>query len=282
MTGHRAGGIIELAYAKVNLALHVLGRQDDGYHELDSIVAFADIADILRIEVAPTNSLVVTGVFAIDVPPDGENLVLKAHALLGAWTALPPVRVHLEKNLPVSAGIGGGSADAAAALRSLAKLVPGKIDPGMMADVALRLGADVPVCLSSRACRMRGIGEHITPLEGVPAPAIVLANPGVACATAAVFSALALNLGQAHGTALEPEKPDTWRNDLTTAALQVQPGIAPVLAALGATEGLQHTGMSGSGATCFGLATDFALAQVAARQLQDQHPQWWVRAARLF
>jgi len=265
--------VTEDAYAKINLTLHVKGRRDDGYHELSSLVAFADVADRLVIEPAVAKSLSVTGPFADGVPID-DNIIWKAWHHLAATMEVPPVSVHLEKNLPVASGIGGGSADAAAMLRGLLKLVNRKLDDAEVRGLAA-IGADVPVCFESKACLMEGIGEKMSaPNAKLPA-AIVLVNPKLGCETAGVFKALRLKPGQAHevGDAL-------WRNDLMPAALSLQPVIGEVLAALNKTD-LSPCLMSGSGATCFGLASSLGHAEGEARKLAQDHPQWWVKAARL-
>lgn len=273
--------VTEHAYAKVNLALHVLGRRADGYHELDSIVAFAKLGDELTFSAAATTTLSVDGAFSGAVPTTADNLVLRAASLLGKAIALPPVAIHLRKNLPVASGIGGGSADAAAALRGLLRFAGQKLPEATLADIALSLGADVPVCLVSRACRMQGVGERLSAVALLPARAILLVNPGVACETAPVFKALGLAPGQAFGKAVEGENPSAWRNDLEAPACEVVPAIGQVLAALRKEAGFSRVAMSGSGATCFGLADDLATAHAAARNLRAQHPQWWVAAAEL-
>ncbi len=277
--------IAETAKAKVNLALHVLGRRADGYHAIDSVVAFASVADGLEVSVAaagaPGVTLAVAGPFAVDVPVDDSNLICRAYALLAAHVDLPPVRVKLDKNLPVAAGIGGGSADAAAALRAFLKLAAGTVDPQIVRDIALKLGADVPVCLHLQACRMEGVGEILSPLLQLPAAAIVLVNPGVPCETAGVFAALGLGKGQHFGEGLDPHLPVHWRNDLTAAALAVQPVIKDVLTVLQTQAGLSPVRMSGSGATCFGLAQSIGAARRAATAVATAHPEWWVVAAEL-
>ena len=159
--------VTERAHAKINLALHIIGRRPDGYHELDSIVAFADVADVLTIAPATEVSISLSGPFADDLPPDGENIILTAWRLLADFAGkknipFSPVKFHLEKNLPVAAGIGGGSADAAAALRGLVRYFDLSISPQELNELALQLGADVPVCLVQKTSRMRGIGEIIS------------------------------------------------------------------------------------------------------------------------
>ncbi|MFT3671057.1 4-(cytidine 5'-diphospho)-2-C-methyl-D-erythritol kinase [Aestuariivirga sp.] len=276
-------GIVETAQAKVNLALHVLGRRDDGYHQLDSAVAFAGAGDLITVSPRAGEgvSLSVSGHFAAAVPTGPDNLICKAYSVLAQHVALPAVAVHLEKNLPVASGIGGGSADAAAALRAYLRLADAPLPADVMTTVALALGADVPVCLHQKACRMEGVGELLSPLPRLPAPAIVLVNPGVPCETAAVFKALGLQKGQAHRDAMDVQKPETWRNDLTEPATAAQPKIAGVLDALAREKGLVASRMSGSGATCFGLAETLADAERVAASLRADHPDWWVSASLL-
>lgn len=275
--------ISEAAKAKVNLALHVLGRREDGYHQLDSAVAFADAGDVLEVtpEAGEGINLSVHGAFSALVPTGGDNLICKAHALLSAFGGLPAVSVRLTKNLPVAAGIGGGSADAAAALRALMRLMDRPPAGEDLTAIALKLGADVPVCLRQRACRMEGVGEVLSDLPRLPAPAIVLVNPGVPCETAAVFSALGLSRGQAHLSAMDAAQPDQWRNDLTDPAIRVQPVIAHVLDELRRQDGLTAVRMSGSGATCFGMAASLADAERAAEAVRSARPTWWVSASTL-
>ncbi len=278
-----SAAVIETAKAKVNLALHILGRRADGYHEIDSAVAFADVGDVLTVEAVAGEGieLAVAGPFAGAVPTGADNLICRAYAMVSEHAALPAVHVLLHKMLPVAAGIGGGSADAAAALRAFLKLAPTSILPEVIDAIALKLGADVPVCLLQKACRMQGVGERLSALASLPSPAIVLVNPGVACETATVFTAIGLAKGQEHGAALDLHAPSTWRNDMTVAAIRVQPIIADVLAALSGHAELNAVRMSGSGATCFGLASDMAVAEGVAQALRRAHPGWWVAASRL-
>lgn len=277
----------ELAPAKINLALHVLGRRPDGYHELDSIVAFADVADRLTIhQVTGTTSVSIRGPFAGGLCGSEENLVLSAHAMLQEWARLngahlPEVAFSLEKNLPVAAGIGGGSADAAAALRALVRFFSLSVPEKDLQALALRLGADVPVCLASTASRMRGIGEQLQPLPSSGKQAAVLVNPGVTSSTAAVFGKLGLTPGQRHRPPLDPADPATWRNDLQDAATGLVPEIAEVIAALAAEKRISIARMSGSGATCFGIADSLVDAREAAANLLERFPRWWVRAVLL-
>lgn len=269
---------IELARAKINLALHVLGRRQDGYHELDSLVAFAGIADRLTFERAEDWHLDISGPFAAGLPSSAENLVLKAaQGFEQAFGRGDRFRILLEKNLPIASGIGGGSADAAATLRALRSLSAATVDPQALAALAATLGADVPVCLVGGCCRMRGAGERIDVLRmPAPMPALLI-NPGREVATAEVFAKLALEPGETAFAGLEEgADPASCRNDLAASAMALEPRIADVLAALSAASGLRFARMSGSGATCFGIFASLEAATEAARRISSAHPQWWV------
>lgn len=264
--------LAEPARAKLNLALHVTGRRADGYHRLDSLVAFAGIGDTVELEPGPL-SLHVDGPFAAGLSTH-DNLCLRAARLAGAEAA-----IRLTKILPVASGIGGGSADAAAVLRGLARMGhPLPSNPE-------RLGADVPVCLASGPARMQGVGEIVTPLPPLPALAVVLANPGVALSTPQVFAAMARR--DHPGLPAIPrfagrDDLTAWlagtRNDLEPAALAIAPVIGQVLDALRAT-GAAFARMSGSGATCFGLYDSPDHARTAAAAL-NRHG-WWAVATEL-
>lgn len=267
------------APAKVNLALHVTGQRADGYHLLDSLVMFANLGDRLSACLADQPSLSVTGPLAEGVPTGAENLVLKAAAWAGQTAAF-----ELEKNLPAAAGIGGGSSDAAAALRALEALTVQAVDTTRLAE----LGADVPVCYFGRACRMTGVGECIEGLK-MPRLAAVLANPRVEVATPAVFGGLA-----SKENAAIPDLPvflaasdlivflqDHSRNDLEAPARALAPVIGEVLDRLWALNGARLARMSGSGATCFALFEEIGAAEAAAAALQAQRPDWWVSAVWL-
>jgi len=268
------------APAKINLTLHVTGQRADGYHLLDSLVMFADVGDRVRVVPAESLSLEVTGPMAEGVPADATNLVWKAAALHDL-----PVAITLEKHLPTAGGIGGGSSDAAATLFAMADLTGNTTMP----EGATGLGADVRVCLARQAARMRGIGEEVQQLEGVPELHVVLANPGVAMSTPEVFAAL-----ETKNNEPMPKRIPRWRgawsaidwiskqrNDLEEPALKLAPVIGDVLAALSALPGARMARMSGSGATCFALFEDRAEADAAADDLADAHPDWWVTAATL-
>ena len=263
------------APAKINLSLHVTGLRDDGYHLLDSLVVFADVGDRLRISKSEHISLQVTGPYLAGVPTDNHNLVWKAAELCGLVAD-----IELEKNLPNAAGIGGGSADAAAVVRGATEL-------GDQADGDVTvLGADVPVCLSQGPQRMQGVGEVLSPVLGLPELWIVLVNPRVDVPTPTVFSALKTKSNE--GMPLElPAWKDyadfcAWltqqRNDLEGPALLTQPVIADALSLLVGTECVR---MSGSGATCFGLYATAQTAAAAAQRIQASRPHWWVVDAKV-
>ncbi|MGF6861077.1 4-diphosphocytidyl-2-C-methyl-D-erythritol kinase [Rhodobacteraceae bacterium MBR-64] len=284
--------ISEAAPAKINLTLHVTGRRADGYHLLDSLVAFADVGDGLLATRAGISSLTLEGPFGARVPADRDNLVMKAAALVPGALGLA---FTLEKRLPPASGIGGGSADAAAAIRAAIRLdaddaggMPARL-AALDADAVLDLGADLPVCLLSRPARMRGIGERLDYLPFPEAP-ILLVNPGVEAPTGAVFAALA-----APDNPPMPGALPVWanvgdlarwlagqRNDLETPARAIVPEIGAVLAALSAQPGALIARMSGSGATCFALFPDLAAARRAGVAISTAHPGWWVAAGRLY
>ena len=281
--------ITVFAPAKVNLSLHVLGKRADGYHLLDSLVAFAGVGDSLEIAPAEALTLSVTGPTAEAIPPEGENLVLKAARLLAeAAHTGKGAALRLTKRLPVAAGIGGGSADAAAALKGLARLWGLDLPAEKMTALALAIGADVPVCLAGRPTRMRGIGEELSPAPPLPPAWLVLVNPRVPLHTPAVFKArtgafslpdpLTESPADAQALALALA---TRRNDLTPAAISIAPVVGEMLAALAGSEGCLLSRMSGSGATCFGLFATEAAARAAAAGLQSLWPGWWVAPAAL-
>jgi 4-diphosphocytidyl-2-C-methyl-D-erythritol kinase len=274
------------APAKINLALHVIGRRDDGYHLLESLCVFTQFGDRLSVEISERDGFHVDGPGAAGVPGDGSNLVLRARDALRQRLAhgVSPVSIALEKNLPAASGLGGGSSDAAATLVALARLWRVSADVGALREVGIGLGADVPMCLERRPLVARGVGDLVEPLPHFPALSIVLANPDVAVSTPAVFRALARS-NQPPLPALPPLASATavaeWlgqtRNDLTDAALSLAPGIADVLKALD-RQGALVSRMSGSGATCFGIFRDMTSAREAAASIQAQQPGWFVVA----
>ncbi len=268
------------APAKINLALHVLGRRADGYHDLDSIVAFANVGDELTFSPAPAFSVTAEGPFAADLPAAPGNIITRAHAAVieiakARGKSLPPVAVHLLKNLPVASGIGGGSSNAAAAMRGFLKIVEiESLDNEIMA-AALRLGADVPVCLLGKACRMQGVGERLTPLPYFSPLHAILVNPLVSVPTPAVFDQLGLQRGQGFGQPITGlADPACWRNDLAASAIVLAPVISDVLKYLESLPGTARAFMSGSGATCVKL-----FDSNHAAELPDHG--WWCRMAIL-
>jgi len=279
----------QTAHAKINLTLRVTGKRADGYHELESLVVFADVADTLTLEPAGHVGIEVRGPFADVVGAAGDNLIVKAHDRLAALVpALKGGRFILDKHIPVAAGIGGGSADAAAALRLLARLNELSFDDARIMTAALQTGADVPVCVGSRACVMSGIGERLSPPLDLPPLPALLVNPRVAVATRDVFAALARQSlpQQAQRLGEVPRGFDALidyleghGNDLTEAAIACAPVVGEVLAALRALPGVRLARMSGSGATCFALFATPAQAEAAARALGDRG--WWVAPTTL-
>lgn len=269
------------APAKINMTLHVTGRRDDGYHLIDSLVMFADIGDRVTVRRAEESSLEMTGPMAEKTPTGDDNLVLRAARMMGC-----SAHITLEKTLPVAAGIGGGSSDAAATLRALSELT-GKPIP----DDILALGADAPVCCAAPvgAARMSGVGEIVTPMPDLPELHAVLVNPNIPVMTAEVFRRLSkrdnapmpdqIPNGIEAGPFIEWLKEQ--RNDLQEPAIACEPVIEQVFSTLEVTPGCMLTRMSGSGGTCFGLYADAETAASAAGRLQESHPGWWVAATRL-
>jgi len=265
--------------AKVNLTLHVTGQREDGYHTLDSLAVFADVGDRVTITLPGELRLEVTGPMADGVPVDDSNLALRAARLMEVRAD-----IRLEKNLPHAAGLGGGSGNAAAMLRVLSGFT-GRRAP----DDGIGLGSDVPLCMLARAARVRGIGETLTPVPGLPALDAVLVNPKLPVLTAEVFR----HLTQRQNPPMPDEIPDfgsaaelvDWlrgmRNDLEPAAIDAEPVIAQVFETLQKTPGCQLVRMSGSGGTCFGLYKDAETAGSAAGRLNEAFPGWWVVATRL-
>jgi 4-diphosphocytidyl-2-C-methyl-D-erythritol kinase len=290
--------LIENGRAKVNLTLRVVGRRTDGYHDIESMVAFADCADHLTLTPGSELELSATGPLAGACGATSDNLVIKAARLLRE--RVPELKAGsftLDKVLPVAAGIGGGSADAAAALRLLAQLNGLALDDERLHAVALATGADVPVCLASRPCVMTGVGESLLPLS-LPIMPCVMVNPRVPVATKDVFNALGLRNGELLVGATDVLRGTAWpeagasvedwvevlaasSNDLEGPATRIQPIIGNVISALSATNGAWLARMSGSGATCFAIYENIADAGRAADDLRRDHPEWWVHAGTL-
>lgn len=273
--------LTERAPAKINLTLHLCGQRADGYHLLDSVVVFTALGDTVQAEKAKGLSLSMSGPFASSLGTGDDNLVLRAAAgLAGAAPNAPGAALHLEKRLPVASGIGGGSSDAAAALRALSRLWSRPVPDGL----ALTLGADVPVCLSAKPCRMTGIGESLHPVAALPEAWLVLVNPMVSVSTGSVFGAIEDKNPPAGSTI--PDRFPTFddlarwltdqRNDMQAAATLLCPPIAKVLEALSPAPVAR---MSGSGATCFALHPDESTAEAHAAEIRLAHPGWWVAAS---
>jgi 4-diphosphocytidyl-2-C-methyl-D-erythritol kinase len=273
----------EQAPAKLNLCLRVTARRPDGYHELDSWVVFTELADRLTIFPDERLTLELTGPFAAALADEPDNLAMRAARRLAAHAGRPPqVRLILDKRIPVTAGLGGGSADAAATLRGLNRVWDLGLASSDLLALALELGADVPVCLFGRSARMRGIGERLEPIE-LPALDLVLANPRRAVPTARAFAGLgpigAVVRSEAPPPGSRSDLLDWLRgcpNDLEAPARRLEPLIDRVLEALGQEPGCRLARMTGSGATCFGVFDDPPAAARAAAALRRAHPEWWV------
>ena len=284
--------IVSPAPAKLNLYLRVTGKRADGYHELDSLVAFAALGDTVCAAPANDLSLAVDGPFAGALTTAGshdDNLVLRAARGFAELTGCRAgARLTLTKTLPVASGIGGGSADAAATLHALTFLWRVKPDRAGLDELALKLGADVPVCLDRRPCRLEGIGERLTRLETFPAAPVLLVNPGVPLATKDVFRA---RTGAFSPVLTPPPAPrsaadlaaliEEGGNDLEAPARKLLPVVGEVLAALKSAPGCQAAAMSGSGATCFGLFDRPETAALAEGFIRAAHPGWWAAATTL-
>jgi 4-diphosphocytidyl-2-C-methyl-D-erythritol kinase len=276
------------APAKINLFLHVGQKRADGFHALQSLVAFARAGDVLTFAPGRDLSLRIDGPFAAALTPEADNLVLQAGRALQAHAGCERgAAIVLSKNLPVASGIGGGSADCAAALRGLARLWDLQLPAETLCGIAARLGSDVPVCVASTPQWMEGRGEILTPLQGVPALPAVLVNPGVGVPTGKVFAALETRRGV--GLPLPPEFKGTGdliaylkttANDLEAPARKIAPAIGEVLDLLAAQKDVLLARMSGSGATCFALFATDAAAQAAAATIREAQPQWWSVATK--
>lgn len=287
---HRGPVKQAMARAKVNLSLRIAGRRPDGYHELESLVVFPDTGDRLTVDLAADLTLDVEGPFADGLTGEADNLVLRAARALraetgsnkGAW-------ITLDKWLPVASGIGGGSADAAAALNLLNELWEAGLDHEALARIALELGADVPVCLDAAPAFMTGIGERVARLPALPDFVLLLVNPGVAVPTGKVFARLdAAALTEGRGEAPPPsfatlDELLQWLaghpNDLEAPAMEIAPAIGMVLRKLNTLPGALLARMSGSGATCFAIFSDRNDAQDALSILSADYPGWWCVAA---
>ena len=278
------------ARAKINLTLHILGRRDDGYHDLESLVTFAALGDELTLVEGPTLSLSLSGPHAVALKSDSDNHILKAtRELQSRVKDLRIGKFHLIKTLPLASGMGGGSADAAAALRLLAKLNHLSLDDPHVMDAAKATGADVPVCVESRPRIMRGIGERLDAPLNLPRLFAVLVNPDKTSATPEVFAKIGLARGEPSRLPAHPvftvamtesallSALAEGRNDMEEAAIALQPAIEQVRRALATQPACRLVRMSGSGATVFGLFPSCRAAAHAAKHLKAEHPEWWIK-----
>ena len=286
--GAATAGMRLAAPAKINLYLRVLARRDDGYHLIDSVIAFAEEADILTATPADEISLEIDGPFAAALTDNSDNLVLRAARALSDTATVPGgAALNLTKNLPVAAGIGGGSADAAATLRLLPQLWQLDVDRAILGRIALSLGADVPACLDGETLRATGAGEKLEKAPTLPAMEIVLVNNGRPVETGAVFSAHGGTFSEPAPAPLQFDDAASaarWfgalGNDLLDPACRIEPSIPDVLAALEAEDGCLLAQLSGSGATCFAIFETRDTSSAAALRLSEAHPDWWIRASR--
>lgn len=286
-----AAELQESARVKINLNLHVTGKRPDGFHELESLVVFAPPGDILIAREAEQAVLDLAGPFAAALSSTDDNLVLRAANALAAHAgATPSAYLRLEKNLPIASGLGGGSADAAAALRTLKALWQLGVSDSELHEIAFSLGADVPACLISRPLIMRGIGEQLELLDAFPRFDMLLVNPGVGVSTPQVFQKLAWTshaARQAMPSLPEAATKDaviTWlkrtKNDLQEPAIRLVPEIAATLDALQSTPGCKLARMSGSGATCFGIYENPHAVVNGSRQIRSKHAHWWISSVK--
>ena len=290
-TSNLHSALTATAYAKLNLALHVTGQRADGYHLLDTLVAFADYGDEISVSHAQEDSFTLSGRFGACLPDGGDNLVLKARDLLRANFAQhsTPVALHLEKKLPVASGIGGGSSDAATVLALLIKLWNIQPEQSLLEQICLQLGADVPMCLHGQlhggALIAKGIGEELQTLPNLPVLPLVLINDGTAISTPQIFKHLHKRdnpvlpeISDSHSHTELCDYLKTTRNDLFQPAAEIAPQLSQILSLLRGS-GAQYAQMSGSGATCFGIYATLSEAQQAAEQLQRQKPHWFICAS---
>ncbi|MCE2491521.1 MAG: 4-(cytidine 5'-diphospho)-2-C-methyl-D-erythritol kinase [Alphaproteobacteria bacterium] len=290
--GRGHGGSIRCrAPAKVNLYLHVLNRRPDGYHDIDSLIVFADVFDEIEVSRANRLGLKLVGPFArqLEAVDRGANIViLAARALAESSGENEGVSLTLRKNLPVAAGLGGGSSDGAATLRALCKLWDLDVSESELQTIARRLGADVPACLVRSPVYVGGVGEIVSPAPALPDAWLLLVNPGVPLATAEVFrrhdpawSVEARFQESPADAAAMTEVLSRRSNDLEDTAVRLAPQIAEVIGTLHALDGCLLSRMSGSGATCFGLFADGGAAKSAETEVAEAHPAWWVKAGRM-
>jgi 4-diphosphocytidyl-2-C-methyl-D-erythritol kinase len=278
------------APAKINLYLHITAKRNDGYHLIESLVAFADCGDQVSVASSDKLKLNIKGPFSENLTSNHDNLVIKAAILLANFAGIKATAdITLIKELPVASGLGGGSADAAATLHALTKLWGLTVSPKDLHILAKKLGSDVPVCLKAVASIITGVGENITPVRKLPQLWVVLVNPRVSVSTAEVFANYHNEFSIPQPYTANPQSAQEvanllsgYRNDLTSAALKVAPIIKDVLTAVEATENQLLTRISGSGATCFALFKTKCAAITATEFLRAQYPMWWVKTVSLY
>ncbi len=277
------------APAKINLYLHITGRREDGYHLLDSLFVFAKDGDVIHVRSSDRLSLKITGAYAKNLSEEDDNIVLKAARLLAESCHQEPVaEIVLEKNLPVSAGIGGGSSDAAATLKALLRLWNKRISDRELKEIALRLGADVPSCLAAKPVQVSGIGEILTPAPELPDLHMLLVNPNRPVSTPAVFKARGKNFSEPFPFTRKMTDFASFvrelsyrHNDLSQAACQIEPSVFDVLEELGSDPLCRLARMSGSGGTCFGIFSNCFDASLCCHRIQKKHPDWWFLNTRV-
>ena len=272
-----------IAHAKVNLTLHVVGQRANGYHELQSLVCLTEFGDQIHLTPDVDFSFQVIGPYAVGIPVDESNLVVKAAKFMAQKHSKSlDCQIILEKNLPMASGIGGGSSDAAAVMRALSQHWS---VPLPHVDELMALGADIPVCMTTGLTLMEGAGEDVTQLSTAPNWGLILVNPNVGVSTPAVFNALNSKhnppMQDVAGNCVDIAWLGDQRNDLEPPAMAMVPEVATVVDAISAAPQCQVARMSGSGATCFGLFADVVHAKAAASYLQKAHPNWWVVATKL-
>ncbi|WP_109806836.1 4-(cytidine 5'-diphospho)-2-C-methyl-D-erythritol kinase [Sphingosinithalassobacter portus] len=274
--------IVEQARAKLNLALHVRARRADGYHELVTLFAFVDHGDAVSVKASDAPAFAVSGDFADALVGEADNLVLRAeHAFCAVFGIAQTHAIHLEKRLPVASGIGGGSADAAATLRALARLHGIAADDARLWQIADDLGSDVPACLASTTVIGKGRGEKLQPIAGAPGTPVLLVNPGIAVSTGEIFRRWDGADGGALPSGPVIEVAMASRNDLYPPAREIAPAIGDSIAWLETMAGVRMVRMSGSGATCFALFDTADDCAAAHRRARAEHPDWWAVATQL-
>ena len=278
------------APAKINLYLHLTAKRDDNYHLIESLIVFANYGDKITVTPAEKFRLQINGQFAPYIKPNNDNLVIKAAMLLAKASGIKATgNITLTKNLPIASGIGGGSADAAAALLALRKLWDIPISNEDMSNLAIKLGADVPICLQGTASIVTGVGEKISPAPILPKFWLVLVNPNLLVSTAEVFAAYQDKFSIPQPINTQPKNLEELisllsnrGNDLTGASISIAPVIKEIIEALEATQNTVLSRLSGSGATCFAIFKTKFDAEAAAKKLTHKYPQWWVRATSLY